>query len=250
MKQIAITQIVLGLYLCFCSGSIIASEVDELRERAKALRIKAAMLAEQGDSEEARRLERESKEFLEIAERYESKSNGKWGKDFGRNFDKEVYQLKDRLHDLHNQERSLRENSLLEKKDNDSDLFRLREEIADLERMLQKAQRQPVDAPENRPELRSQVVKLEKAGQRIQHLRSAAEHLKLAEEHDMAHVLMERAESTERDVRAAKQRLAAEMQSEQDPSKERPDMIMQLKQENERLKMELRELKHTLEKRR
>jgi len=40
------------------------------------------------------------------------------------------------------------------------------------------------------------------------------------------------------------------MHSEQDPSKERPDMIMQLKQENERLKMELRELKHTLENRR
>lgn len=250
MKQIAITQIILGLYFCFCSGSIVASEVDELRERAKNLRTKAAVLAEQGNAEEARRLEKESKELFEIAERYESKSNGKLGKEIGRSFDKEVYQLKDRLQDLLNQERSLRENSLLENKDINSDLLRVREEIAGLERMLQKVQRQHADAPENRPELRSKVEKLEKAGQRIQHLRSAAEHLKLAEEHDMAHVLMEKAESVERDVRAAKQRLAAEMHPELDPRSERPDMVMQLKLENERLKMELRELKHTVEKRR
>ncbi len=78
----------------------------------------------------------------------------------------------------------------------------------------------------------------------MHHLRVAAEHLKFAEEHDLAHKLMTKAEDIECDLHAAKLRLAAEMQPELEHNKAgRPDLASQLKEENERLRAELRELK-------
>jgi DNA repair exonuclease SbcCD ATPase subunit len=243
MKRLAFPSVILGLFLFGSTGSIVASDADELRDRAKAMRAKAALLMEQGNKDLARRIEMESEELLEIAERLQAKPNAKLAKDIGPSVDKEVFQLKDRLQDLLHKERSIREN-----RGNESDLHRVREEIAEIERSLQKIHRQHPDKAENRPEFRAEIAKLEKAGQRMHHLRVAAEHLKLAEEHDLAHKMMEQAESIERDVHAAKRRLAAEMHSETEQNKDRPDVIAQLKEENERLKNSLRELKQRFDK--
>lgn len=66
----------------------------------------------------------------------------------------------------------------------------------------------------------------------------------------MAHKLMTKAEDIERDLHEAKKRLAAEMQPEFTHNKaDRPDLVSQLKEENERLRAELRELKQNLGKR-
>lgn len=245
MKRIAFPIVILALFLFSNIGSIFASDVDELRDRAKAMRAKAAVLAEQGSKEQARRIEMEAEELLEIAERLEVSTNGKLGKDAGPNIDREAFQLKDRLQDLLHKERSLRDGNAA-----GSDLQRVSEEISDIERSLQKIHRQHPDKAENRPEFRAQIAKLEKAGRRIHQLRVAAEHLKLAEEHDLAHKAMEKAEIIERDVHEAKRRLAAEMHPELDQNKGKPDLVAQLKEENERLKNELRELKQNFDKRR
>jgi hypothetical protein len=245
MKRAALPIVMLGLLLSSNIGSAVASDADELRDRAKAMRAKAAALAEQGNKDHARRIELEAEELLEIAERLEASNNGKFGKDVGPSIDREAFQLKDRLQDLLHKERSMRDGNAA-----GSDLQRVREEISEIERSLQKIHRHHPDKAENRPEFRAQIAKLEKAGHRIHQLRVAAEHLKLAEEHDLAHKVMEKAGIIERDVHEAKRRLAAEMHPELDQMNGKPDVVAQLKEENERLKNELRELKQNFDKRR
>ena len=78
----------------------------------------------------------------------------------------------------------------------------------------------------------------------------AAENLKLAEEHDLAHKLTKQAEDMERDVRAAKQRLAAEMHERREPQGEHwPEVVQDLRAEIERLRDEVKELTQKIEKR-
>ena len=132
----------------------------------------------------------------------------------------------------------------------DSELMKVRGEIADIERALHKIPAQHAERGEHRPEFRAQIEKLERVGQRLHHLRVAAEHLKLAEEHDLAHKLMEKATDIERDVHTFKLRLAAEMHADSEHhGADRPDLVVKLKEENERLRAEIRELKQNADKR-
>ena len=245
MKFTAFSKAILGLLLVSSGGALFASDIDELRERAKAMQTKAALLAEQGNKEEAHEIEKESSKLLEMAERLEAKSNGRPEKEVGFGIDKETTNLKDRLQDLLNKERTMREEQAPE-----SDLLKVRGEIADIERELHKIQSQHAKQGEHRPEFRAQIEKLDRAGQRLHHLRVAAEHLKLAEEHDLAHKLMTKAEDIERDVHAAKLRLAAEMHADSEHHEAgSPDRVAKLKEENERLRAELQELKQNADKR-
>jgi len=245
MNVTTYSKLILGLVLFISGGALFASDVDELRERAKAMRTKAAILAEQGNKDQAQQIEKESTKLLVMAERLESKSNGRPEKQVGFGIDKEILQLKDRLQDLLNKERIMRDERAPE-----SELMKVRGEIADVERALHKIQAQHAERGEQRPEFRAQIEKLERVGQRLHHLRVAAEHLKLAEELDLAHKLMEKAADIERDVHAAKLRLAAEMHADSEHhGADRPDLVVKLKEENERLRAELRELKLNADKR-
>ncbi len=76
MQRTTRSGMILGLLVFCCGGVLFASEVDELRERAKAVRKKASISAEQGKPDQAERLERESAELLEAAERMELKAKG------------------------------------------------------------------------------------------------------------------------------------------------------------------------------
>ena len=129
MKFTAFSKVILGLLLVSRGGILFASDIDELRERAKAMQTKAALLAEQGNKEEAHEIEKESTKLLEMAERLEAKSNGRPEKEVGFGIDKETTNLKDRLQDLLNNERTMREEQAAE-----SDLLKVRVEIADIER--------------------------------------------------------------------------------------------------------------------
>ncbi len=245
MKFTAFTKVIFALLLFSSSGTLFASEVDELRERAKALRTKAAILTEQGNKDQAQRIQEEAAKLLEMAEQLKTNSGGRREKEIGPSIDKEAFQLKDRLQDLLNKERIMRNEHAA-----DSELARVRGEIAKIERALHKMQTQHAERSGHRPEFRAQIEKLERVGQHMHHLRVAAENLKLAEEHDLAYKLMTKAEDIERDLHAAKKRLAAEMQPQLDHIKvDRPDLVSQLKEENERLRAELRELKQNLDKR-
>jgi polyhydroxyalkanoate synthesis regulator phasin len=89
---------------------------------------------------------------------------------------------------------------------------------------------------------------LEVASRRIHHLRVAAQNLKMAEAHDLAHDLMEKAESMERDVQEGKKRLAAEMQKAHG-GEHGPDVVRELRAEIERLRAEVKELRQKVEER-
>jgi predicted nucleic acid-binding Zn-ribbon protein len=81
-------------------------------------------------------------------------------------------------------------------------------------------------------------------------MRVAAQNLKMAEMHDVAHKIMEQAEAMERDVQEAKQRLAEAMHEGQERHGEHgPDVVRELKKEIERLRAEVKELSQKVEKR-
>jgi DNA repair exonuclease SbcCD ATPase subunit len=234
---------ILGLLLLFCGGILFASEADELRKRAKAMRNEASVLAERGNKEQAERLEKEAVALLEAAERLELKTKGRGEKGDRPDIDKEVRQLKGRLHDLLAKEQKLKEAKAPEKA-----LAEVREQIAGTERELQTIQAHHAGRVELPPEFRDQAEKLEAATRRIHHLRVAAQNLKMAEAHELAHEIMKKAESMERDVQEGKKRLAAEIQKAHG-GEHGPDVVRELRAEIERLRAEVKELRQKVEKR-
>jgi hypothetical protein len=76
----------------------------------------------------------------------------------------------------------------------------------------------------------------------------AAENLKMAEAHDLAQKVMENVEAMDRDVQEGKKRLAAEMQKSQ-VGEQGQNVLRELKEEIERLRSEVRELRQKVEKR-
>jgi hypothetical protein len=234
---------ILGLLLLCCGGILFASEADELRKRAKAMRKEASVLAERGNKGQAERLEKEAVALLEAAERMELKTKGRGEKGDRPDIDKEVRQLKGRLYDLLAKEQKLKEAKAPEKA-----LAEVREQIAGTERELQTIQAHHAGRVELPPEFRDQAEKLEAATRRIHHLRVAAQNLKMAEAHELAHEIMKKAESMERDVQERKKRLAAEIQKAHG-GEHGPDVVRELRAEIERLRAEVKELRQKVEKR-
>jgi DNA repair exonuclease SbcCD ATPase subunit len=157
--------------------------------------------------------------------------------------DKEVRHLKERLQDLLAKEKKMREANAPEK-----ELAAVREQIAGTERELHTIHAHHAGHGKLPPEFHAQAEKLEAASRRIHHLRVAAENLKMAEAHDLAHQLMEKAEAMEREVQEGKKRLAAEMQKVHG-GEHGPDVVRELKEEIERLRAEVKELRQKVEKR-
>jgi hypothetical protein len=238
MQRTTLSGMILGLLL-LCGGVLFASEADELRERAKAMRKEASVMAERGNKEQAERFEKESAKLLEAAERMELKNKGSGEP----GIDKEVRHLKERLQDLLAKEKKMREANAPEK-----ELAEVREQIAGTERELHTIHAHHAGHGKLPPEFHAQAEKLETASRRIHHLRVAAENLKMAEAHDLAHQLMEKAEAMEREVQEGKKRLAAEMQKAHG-GEHGPDVVRELKEEIERLRAEVKELRQKVEKR-
>ena len=217
----------------------------ELRERAKALRKEASAMAERGSKVLGGRLEIETGWLLEAAERLELTAKVRVEKEKRPGIDNDVQQLKERLQDLLAKQQKIREVSAPGPM-----LAKVQEQIAATERELQQIQARHAEHGEHRPENRAQAENLATAGRRIQHLRVAAENLKLAEEHDLAHKLMKQAEAMERDVQEAKHRLAAETREVREQQGEHgPEVVKELRAEIERLRAEVKELSQKAEKR-
>lgn len=218
---------------------------SELRERAKAVRKESSVMAERGNKELVRRLESEIAWLLEAAERLEltAKERGEKGNRPG--IEKEVRHLKERLGDLLAKERQMREAKAPEQ-----ELAEMREQISSTERELKQIQAHHAERAELSPKFRAQAEKLEFTSRRIHHIRVAAENLKKAEVHDLAHQLMEKADVMEREVQEAKQRLAAEMHEAHDrQGGHGPDVMQEMRAEIERLRAEVNELRQKIEKR-
>ncbi|MFY8199217.1 MAG: hypothetical protein ACOVLE_01000 [Pirellula staleyi] len=250
MQRTTLSGLILGLLLSCSSGVVRASQVDELREKAKAMRKEASALAEKGNKEQAERLEKESIKLLEAAERMELAAERMERKDKERGekrdrpeIEKEVRNLKERLNDLTAKERKMKEAQAPKQ-----EIAEVREQISGTERELHMIHLRHAGKAELPPEYRPQAEKLEAFARRIHHIRVAAENLKLAEAHDLAHQLMEKAEGMERELQEGKQRLAAEIQKLQ-VNNDGLEIVRDLRAENERLRSEVNELRQKVENR-
>ena len=118
------------------------------------------------------------------------------------------------------------------------------------------------ESPERARQVRpnaEQVEKLERTAKRLQHLRVAAENLKMAEMHDMAFEVTRKADDIEKDLGNAKEAFAHSMRNQRQPGFNPPSPISpqgpnnpgapmaRFMEENERLKGEMRELREMVE---
>jgi len=250
MQRIALSEMILSLSLFCYSGVLMASEADELREKAKAMRKEASALIEKGDREQAEKLEKNSVKILEAAERMELKGKERREQRDRPDIDKEVRHLKERLNDLVVKERKMGEAQAPKQElpKVREKVAGVREQVAGIERELNAIHSQHADKAELPPEFRPQAEKLEAVARRIHHMRVAAENLKMAEAHDFAHQLMEKSEGMEREYQAGKQRLAAEMHKHFGGN-DGLAIGRDLRVENERLRAEVKELRQMFEKR-
>ena len=243
MQRSSLSVVVAGMMLLVYGQILIAQEADELLERARAIRKKAAVTAEQAKDASAK--------MLEAAERleYQAKGGGEPGE--RSRIEMKARQLKERLQDLISKSRQLREANAP-----DQQLADVQAEISEIEQNLRAIHEKHSDKANHREyqgihgEFRQQAEKLEAASRRIHHIRVAAENLKQAELHDVAHQLMETAENIEQDVKRAKQRLAKEMHNANaQPREHGADSMQELRNENERLKQMIKELSRKIENR-
>lgn len=205
------------------AGALSGGEIDELRAQAKQLQQEAEAQAKSGNTDAAAALKHKSQEVRQRADLLEHKTRVSEVQKLGqKNLERVLKQL-------------LQEEQRLSESDAPPEaLVQIREQIAELKSHL-KHPSQHGSGPE---------WKLERAAQRLQHLREAGEHLKLAEAHDLAHEVMKQAKAQEQQIAEAKQHLAAQGAQEH-PSQQ----VQDLRAEVERLRAELRELRETIEKR-
>jgi len=138
--------------------------------------------------------------------------------------------------------------------------------MAALERQSERQNRP--ESPERYRQVRpnpEQIAKLERTAKRLQHLRVAAENLKMAEMHDMAFEVTRKADDTEQDLGNAKEAFARSMRNQRQPGFNPPGPmtpqgpnnppgpnnpgapIARFMEENEQLKREMRELREMVE---
>lgn len=240
MPRAMLKLMLLGLLLLGAASTAQAFQAEELREKARGMQKEAAALAERGRGEEAERLNREATELIEEAERQESRARERGLRP---EIEREIGLLKERLQDLLAKQRQLREKDAPE-----PERAEVREQIAGTERELTALRGRLEGGRHPRPEFDAQARKIEATARRIHHIRVAAENLKAAEVDDLAMQLMEKAEVMERELVEAKERLAREMDRRgvRDP---RDAEIRELREQNERLRVEIRELRQNLERR-
>ena len=237
MRFATLASLILSAVVLVSLGFVNADEAEELTSRAQAVKSEAAQLLENGHKDEAEQLFQESKELMARA----IELSGKKGPNHGSE-NPDIAHLKERLQDL----RAAREKAEAAQAP-EQEIRELREQISGTERKLGDLikRHQKSEIP---PQHREHAEKLEQASRRIRHVRMAAENLKTAEMHDMAHELMNRAEAMEKELHAAKEELAHAIEaSMKAPRPEVGDEIHKLRNENEHLRSELNELRKAVE---
>ncbi len=241
--------VALGLSCLVFSSVVQADDLEDLKRKIVAAKEEAAELRDLGKLEEAEATDREVDELTAEAKRIysERKPEGNKGdrkKEAGQNHP-ELRQLKERLHDLHAAMKKAEASDASEE-----ERHGLREKITHTERELAQAVESMEQHPRQEfpPQFREQAEKLEMAARRVHHIRAAAENLKAAEMHDLAHELMEKAEAMQHEIHAARTELAEQMRGAQKHHEpEHGEEFRELKGENERLRQELNELRNAVE---
>lgn len=232
MRSAIVSAMILALLLVV-APRLIASEADELREKAQAMKREAVGLKERGRIEAAEDLARKAAELAEAAERLEGKRP--------KVSEEEIEKLHGQLKDLLDKERRMKEASAPER-----DFTEIRERIAHTERELDGLRAASKGQVEGRtePGLHREIVeKLEETGRRVKHFRIAAENLHAAGADDLAKQLMEKAEIMEREAREAKMRIMEEAERRGGPEMGGiPAQIEELRREVGQLREAMKEL--------
>ena len=153
----------------------IASESDELREKAREIERKAAELAESGQGEKAEHFEREAAELYKKADYHEREHH-----------ERKIMELKERLEKLQMEERELQEHGT-----EDEHLDDLRHEIERVKSHLHEM------VHTHRDDHRGPDGDIER---RLKHMRAAAEHLHHAGLHDVSNHVIQRIHAVEREL--------------------------------------------------
>ncbi len=233
MRKSILVPVLIATAFLLAASVTFASEADELREKAQAMKRQAVELKEQGRVKAAEDLARKAAELAEAAERLDGKRPKVSGE--------EIEKLHGHLKDLLDKERRMKEARAPER-----DLAEIRERIVKTERELDglrgafKRQVEGRKGPGPHPEM---MAKLEEVGRRIKHLRIAAENLHAAGAADLANQIMEKAEAMEREAREAKMRMTEEARHRGGPEMGGiPAQIDELRREVARLREEMKEL--------
>jgi hypothetical protein len=229
-----------GLVLALLAGAVTTSSAlaqNELRDKARAIQKEAAALAKRGETQAAKRLEREARERLGAADQRDSQAERQAPRP---ETERAVEQLEERLQDLLQKQKKLTEANTPERE-------LVGREIARTEHELNAVRERLGGGRPPRPEFEARARMIEEAARRLQHIHVAAENLKAAGIHDLAIKLTEQAEMMERELGEAKRQLAREM-DRPGGSDPRDAEILELSKQNERLQAEIRALRRSLEK--
>lgn len=243
MRRFALPGSLIALSLMCTHVTTLASDIDELRQKAKAMREEAMQLAKAGNERESESLLKESQLLMEKAEHISQANKGEKKRKDNPAEEEHVRHLKEHLNELLSRQKRLKQDGAPEPEQQE---IRAMIEAKENElRMVRAHQNAKPDIP---PAFHPQAEKLEILARRMHHIRVAAENLKLAEAHDMAHQLMEKAEIMERELHEGKQRLAAEINNSHH-KQESLDIVRDLRAELEQLRREVKELRQQVEKR-
>ena len=234
--RLVIVSVVTFVMLLAIVPRLIASEADELRGKAQAMKKEAVELKERGRVKAAEDLAREGGRVAEAAERLEGKPQKVSGE--------EIEKFEGHLKDLHDKQRRMKEAGA-----SPEIIAKMQEQIAKTEQefaRLRLARRKFAEgrgpgAPERlMPEMMGQ---LEEAGRKIKHLRIAAENLHAAGADDLANQLMKQVDEMERAAHEAKMRMMEEAKHSGGPEMGGlPTQIEELRREVGRLREEMKEL--------
>ena len=255
MRNLVWTLASMVLVVCVSTAAW-SSEADELRAKAKAVQQEAERAAKEGRAEEAEKLARHVKELLQAAQKHEPKSA----------------KTSSRVDELQQQLKALAEKAeYAEKSKNEEALAELRKlrAVAEHELANLREHGERKIAPKHTGKHPPEAV--EETGMRIKHIRVAVENLNAAGLHDIAEELAHKADAMEREHQHAHEKIAKEPsgpQKQKQPEKgikhaesegNRPEPkgkhapdttpVDDLRQEVQRLRAELNELREGLKKR-
>ncbi len=227
-----------GLLIGVMLPSAAADELNHLEAEARAMKAEAAELREKGSLDEAQHLDKAAAALISKFKQ----SSEKPGNHGVQNENPDVQHLQDRLRELRGAIESAEAKGESEQVRNE-----LREHLEQTEHKLAEIKNRGHRA-EIPPQFREDFERLEHVAHRVQLVRKAAENLKSAELHDLAHEVMKKAEAMEQEIQAGKRELSKAMQAfHKDREPESGGDVQKLRSENELLRKELNELREAVE---
>lgn len=231
-------SILFGSCLALCCSLTFAAEVEELREKSRALKREAAAIRDE-NPEAAERLVLESRKLMDEAKQIEAEKAREHDREKFAEPKQSIEKIKARIAGLMNRERQI---------DSDEARSKIRKQIAELTRRLQELRPQ---AEAFGAEMKERAEKFVVMRKRIEHLHAAAEQLLMADVTDLARQIQEKAELMERELEVAKARMAEEIEKlerRRARNSQNPE-VNELHDEIARLRAEVDELRQQLKSR-